>query len=413
TISLAALTSITLLPAMLAVLGRRVDWLGVDWFRKPVARDRVPGNGWGRFAAGVMKRPLVVAVPICLGLLLLIVPIQNLAFGSINERFLPPSHPTRLAQQHFDELFPLRQIDPIDLVIVTFDPTTADTVRADANHAPGLAAPFAEPMQSPFQPQVLTTQTVLAGSGDAEATIDYLRSMALPPGTTLMVGGQPAVEKDSIDALVEWMPLMVLFVFLASTLLLALTFGSLVLPLKAAVLNLLGLGATLGVLTWVFIDGHGAGVFGFTPQPIMSLVLVVIVSVVYGLSTDYEVFLLSRIVEARAAGASTTEAVQAGIARTGRIITAAAVILLVVTGAFALSDLLMMQYIAFGMVTALFIDATILRMLLVPASMRLLGDACWWAPAWLERLRPAPQHQTLAHPTPSGAAPTPVRGDRD
>ncbi|MFC6010852.1 MMPL family transporter [Nocardia lasii] len=409
TIALAAITSVTLLPAMLAVLGRRVDWLGVDWFRKPVDRDDVPNNAWGRFAAGVMKRPLVVAIPICLGLLLLVIPIKNLAFGSINERFLPPEHPTRLAQQHFDELFPLRQIDPIDLVIVTFDPAKADLVRAEADRAPGLAAPFAAPMQSPFQPQVLTTQTVLTSSDNAEATIDYLRSMPLPSGTTLLVGGQPAVEKDSIDALVERMPLMIALVFLASTILLALTFGSLVLPLKAAALNLLGLGATLGVLTWVFIDGHGAGVFGFTPQPIMSLVLVVIVSVVYGLSTDYEVFLLSRIVEARAAGATTTEAVRAGVARTGRIITAAALILLVVTGAFALSDLLMMQYIAFGMVTALLIDATIVRMVLVPASMRLLGDACWWAPAWLRHHSAAPPRESLPQPTLSGSAP----GDRD
>ncbi|MGW5451263.1 MMPL family transporter [Nocardia sp. NPDC003979] len=388
TITLAALTSISLLPAMLAVLGRRVDRFGVDWFRKPVARD--PGNAWGRLAAAVMRRPLAVAVPVCLGLLVLIFPIQHLAFGSVNEKFLPPTHPTRLAQQHFDESFPLRQIDPIDLVVVTFDPGTADVVRADANRAPGLAAPFAEPMQSPFQPQVLTTGTVLAEAADAEATIEYLRSMPLPPGTTLLVGGQPAVEKDSIDALVTRMPLMIAFVFLASTLLLALTFGSVVLPLKAAALNLLGLGATLGVLTWVFIEGHGAGVFGFTPQPVMALVLVIIVSVIYGLSTDYEVFLLSRIVEARAAGASTTEAVRAGVAGTGRIITAAALILLVVTGAFALSELLMMQYIAFGMVTALLIDATVLRLVLVPASMRLLGDACWWAPGWLVRRRPQP-----------------------
>lgn len=400
TITLAALTSISLLPAMLAVLGRRVDRFGVDWFRKPVARD--PGNAWGRLAAAVMRRPLAVAVPVCLGLLVLIFPIQHLAFGSINEKFLPPTHPTRLAQQHFDESFPLRQIDPIDLVIVTFDPGTADVVRADANRAPGLAAPFAEPMRSPFQPQVLTTGTVLAEASDAEATIEYLRSMPLPPGTTLLVGGQPAIEKDSIDALVTRMPLMIAFVFLASTLLLALTFGSVVLPLKAAALNLLGLGATLGVLTWVFIEGHGAGVFGFTPQPVMALVLVIIVSVIYGLSTDYEVFLLSRIVEARAAGASTTEAVRAGVAGTGRIITAAALILLVVTGAFALSELLMMQYIAFGMVTALLIDATVLRLVLVPASMRLLGDACWWAPGWLARHRPQLESDSPA------AVPAPV-----
>ncbi|MEV0683318.1 MMPL family transporter [Nocardia sp. NPDC050378] len=406
TITLAALTSISLLPAMLAVLGRRVDRFGVDWFRKPVARD--PDNAWGRLAAAVMRRPLAVAVPVCLGLLVLIFPIQHLAFGSVNEKFLPPTHPTRLAQQHFDEAFPLRQIDPVDLVIVTFDPATADVVRADANRAPGLAAPFAEPMRSPFQPQVLTTGTVLTESSDAEATIEYLRSMPLPPGTTLLVGGQPAVEKDSIDALVTRMPLMIAFVFLASTLLLALTFGSVVLPLKAAALNLLGLGATLGVLTWVFVEGHGAGVFGFTPQPVMALVLVIIVSVIYGLSTDYEVFLLSRIVEARAAGASTTEAVRAGVAGTGRIITAAALILLVVTGAFALSELLMMQYIAFGMVTALLIDATVLRLVLVPASMRLLGDACWWAPRWLVRQRPQLES---ASPT-SVPAPVAVR-ERD
>ncbi|UGT54889.1 MMPL family transporter [Nocardia asteroides] len=387
TLTLAALTSITVLPALLAVLGRRVDRFGVDWFRRVASPAAASDNRWGRLAGAVMRRPLAVALPVCLGLLLLILPVQHLAFGSISERFLPPEHPNRVAQEHFDELFPLRQIDPIDLVVVTFDPAAADRVLAAANHAPGLAAPFPAMMQSPFQPQVLTSQTVLASARDVDATVGYLRSMPVPSGTTLLVGGQPAVEKDSIDALVRRLPLMVTLVFLATTALLALTFGSLVLPLKAAALNLLGLGATLGVLTWVFVEGHGAGLIGFTPQPIMSLILVMIVSVIYGLSTDYEVFLLSRIVEARAAGASTTEAVRAGVAQTGRIITAAALILLVVTGAFAFSDLLMMQYIAFGLVTALLIDATVLRVVLVPATMRLLGDACWWAPSWLPRAR--------------------------
>src|SRR5690606_18068332 len=183
-----------------------------------------------------------------------------------------------------------------------------ETVLARANQAPGLAAPFPALMQRPAQPNVFATQTVLGASADAEETIDYLRDMPLPPGTTLLVGGQPAIEKDSIDALVQRMPYMIALVFLATTILMALTFGSLVLPVKAAALNLLGLGATLGVLTWVFIDGHGADLLGFTPQPIMALVLVVIVSVIYGLSTDYEIFLLSRIVEARASGLSTPAA---------------------------------------------------------------------------------------------------------
>ncbi|RDI45003.1 MMPL family transporter [Nocardia mexicana] len=401
TVALAALTSVTLLPAMLAVLGRRVDWLGIPWFRRIGTRGEERDNVWGRVAGWVMKRPVAVTVSVTAGLLLLIAPVQHIVFGSISERFLPPEHPTRLAQQHFDEIFPLRQIDPVDLVIVTYNSATTETVLAQANRAPGLAAAFPEPFKRPAQPSVFTTNTVLAPGADAEATIDYLRSMPLPNGTTVMVGGQPAVEKDSIDALVHRMPFMIALVFLATTALLVLTFGSLVLPLKAGLLNLLGLGSTLGILTWIFIEGHGAGLLGFTPQPIMSLILVLIISVIYGLSTDYEVFLLARIVEARAAGATTAEAVRTGIARTGRIITAAALILLVVTGAFALSDLVMMQYIAVGMVAALFIDAVILRMLLVPATMKLLGDACWWAPSWLRRTPPpeAPVDPPVTVPT--------------
>ncbi|GAA5107243.1 MMPL family transporter [Nocardia iowensis] len=386
TVTLAALTAITLLPGLLAVLGHRVDAWGFDWFRKTRPADDVPHNFWGRIAAAVMKRPLAVAIPVCAGLLLLIAPVQHLVFGGITERFLPPADPTRLAQQHFDEIFPLRRIDPIHLIMVTYRSSDIDTVVTRANQAPGLAAPFPAPMQGPADPFVYTTDTVLAGSDNADAAIDYLRSMELPNGTTLLVGGQPAAQRDSIDALLDRLPLMLTLVFIATTALLVLTFGSLVLPLKAAALNLLGLGATIGVLTWIFVEGHGADLLGFTPQPIMPLVLMLIISVIYGLSTDYEVFLLARIVEAHRAGVSTTDAVRTGVARTGRIITAAALILIVVTGVFALSDLVMMQYIALGMVTALFIDATVLRVLLVPATMKLLGDACWWAPAWMRHV---------------------------
>jgi RND superfamily putative drug exporter len=385
TVTLAALISITVLPAMLAVLGGRVDRLGLNRFHARRASDRERDNPWGRVAGWVMRRPLAVAVPLVAVLVVLIAPVRDVAFGGISERFLPPQHPARTAQQHFDQVFPLRQMNPVDLVLITHDTTDVDGVVAQAGRAPGLIAPFPRAVQGPGHPNVFTTSTVLRDAHDANSTIDYLRSMPVPKGTTVLIGGQPAKQRDSVDALLRRMPLMIAFVFLVTTLLMVLAFGSVVLPLKAAVLNLLGLGSTLGILTWIFVEGHGAGLLDFTPQPIMALVLVLIVAVIYGLSTDYEVFLLARIVEARAAGATTTEAVRAGIARTGWIITAAALILLVVTGAFALSDLVMMQYIAFGMVAALFIDATILRMLLVPAIMRLLGDACWWAPSWLRR----------------------------
>ncbi|UGT64310.1 MMPL family transporter [Nocardia asteroides] len=375
TVALAAAVSVTVLPAMLAILGHRVDRLGVNRFHARRADIEQRDNPWGRIAGRVMRRPWLVAVPVVALLLILIAPVRDVAFGGISERFLPPEHPTRTAQQHFDELFPLRQINPVDLVVITFDTSVIGEVVRRANGAPGLEAPFPDALQAQSDLGVFTTNTVVS---DAGATIDYLRAMPTPPGTIVLVGGQPASERDSVAALLDRLPLMVVLVFLITTVLMMVAFGSIVLPLQAGFLNLLGLGSTLGVLTWIFVDGNGAGVLGFTPQPIMALVLVLIVSVIYGLSTDYQVFLLARIVEARAGGASTTEAVRDGIARTGWIITAAALILLVVCGAFALSDLVMMQYIAVGMVTALFIDAAILRVLLVPAIMRISGDASWW-----------------------------------
>ncbi|MFC8046494.1 MMPL family transporter [Nocardia sp. NPDC057353] len=377
TVALAAAVSVTVLPAVLAILGHRVDRLGFNRFHARRADIEQRNNPWGRIAGGVMRRPWLVAVPVVALLLLLIAPVREVQFGGISERFLPPEHPTRLAQQHFDELFPLRQINPVDLVVITFDTAVIGEVVERANGAPGLEAPFPPALHAQSDLGVFTTNTVVMDSHDADATIDYLRSMPTPPGTTVLVGGQPASERDSVDALLDRLPLMVVLVFLITTVLMMVAFGSIVLPLQAGLLNLLGLGSTLGVLTWIFVAGNGAGVLGFTPQPIMALVLVLIVSVIYGLSTDYQVFLLARIVEARAEGASTTEAVRDGIARTGWIITAAALVLLVVCGAFALSDLVMMQYIAVGMVTALVIDAAVLRVLLVPAVMAICGDASW------------------------------------
>ncbi|MFF2085070.1 MMPL family transporter [Nocardia sp. NPDC058176] len=345
------------------------------------------GGGWWRLAGFVRRHPRGVALTVCAGLLVLAAPIGGLAFGSVSERYLPPDNPTRLAQQHFDELFPLRRADPVQLVFVSDEPLDVGAVWAAANDAPGLAGPFGVPTRGTQRTDVFATEAALADPADARATVDYLRELEVPPGTTLLVGGEPVVGQDSVDALVHRLPLMILAVLLVTTALLMWAFGSWVLPIKAALCNALGLGATLGILTWVFVDGHGAELLKFTPQPIMALLLVVIVAVIYGLSTDYEVFLLSRIVEARAEGASTADAVREGTVRTGRIITAAALVLLVVTGAFAFSELLMMQYIAYGMVAALLIDATVLRLLLVPALMTWLGERCWWRPSWPKSAR--------------------------
>jgi RND superfamily putative drug exporter len=166
-----------------------------------------------------------------------------------------------------------------------------------------------------------------------------------------------------------------------------LAFGSLVLPVKAALMNALTLCSTLGVLTWIFIDGHLSGLLNFTPTPLTAPVIGLIIAVIFGLSTDYEVFLVSRMVEARARGITTEEAIRTGTASTGRLISAAALVLVVVGGAFAFSDLVMMQYLAIGLITALLLDATVVRMFLVPAVMKLLGNDCWWAPQWMKRVQ--------------------------
>lgn len=393
TVSLAALTAVTILPAMLAVLGPRVDMLGLKRFRKNKTAEEIENGFWGKLTRWVMRHPLKIAIPVTVGLLLLIIPVKNLAFGGINEKYLPPDNSTRAALEHFYEVFPQKKTDPVQLVFVVESGDKSDTdaigqVWKQANQAPGLVEPFAVPSNPPDDRTVYrTSATLVDPTGNAEPTIDYLRAIEVPEGVTMYVTGQPTLMADSIDTLLELMPWMILIVLFSTFVLMFLTFGSLVLPIKAALMSALGLGSTLGILTWIFIDGNGSGILNFTPQPISAPVLMLIIAIIYGLSTDYEVFLLSRMVEARAQGASTTEAVRIGTAQTGRIITAAALILLVVTGAFAFSDMVMMQYIAYGMIAALFIDATVLRMLLVPAIMKLLGDDCWWAPKWMKRIQ--------------------------
>ncbi|MBH0776126.1 MMPL family transporter [Nocardia bovistercoris] len=386
-VSLAAFTAVTVLPALLAILGPRVDMLGSRRLRKTRTAAEVENSFWGRTARWVMRYPLRVGGTLCVLLLLLILPVRNLAFGGYSERYLPPDNETRLAQERIDELFPVRRSDPIELVFVAADSFAVGAAWKQANDAPGLAGKFDVPQRSTARPEIYRTRALLTDSRRAGATIEYLRSIRSPDGVRMFVGGVPAVQKDSLDGLKKRIPLMIGLVLLVTTLLMFLTFGSLILPIKAAITSALGLGSTLGILTWIFIDGHGAGLLNFTPQPIQANVLVLIVALIYGLSTDYEVFLLSRMVEARAKGASTTDAIRVGTAHTGRIITAAALILLVVTGAFAFSDLVLMQYIAYGMIAALLIDATVLRMLVVPATMKLLGDRCWWAPNWMKKIQ--------------------------
>ncbi|WP_066527854.1 MMPL family transporter [Corynebacterium bouchesdurhonense] len=378
---LAAVISVTVLPALFGMLGPRIDMWSVRR-RRPAGR-RIEDSVWYRLPAWAMRNAGKVTAATAAALIAITVPIVGISFGGINETYLPPNQETRQAQDQFNEAFPAFRTDPVKLVVTGADPNELVSVVLQTRQVEGLAAPMA-PVR-PTQDGTTVLSAPLADRAGGQAVVDQLRAIDTPDGVRAYVSGTPAMEVESIEALLKRLPWMALYMVLATFLLMALLFGSLILPAKAVIMNVLGIGATLGFLTAVFVGGAGAGALNFTPGPLMSPVLVLIISILYGLSTDYEVFLLSRMVEARHNGASTDRAITYGTARTGGIITAAAAIMIVVAGAFAMSDIVMMKYIAFGMIFSLALDATVIRLLLVPAVMHLLREDNWWAPRWIKR----------------------------
>jgi RND superfamily putative drug exporter len=227
-----------------------------------------------------------------------------------------------------------------------------------------------------------------AKSDAARDAVRALRDLTPPAGTSdVLVGGSTAQLVDTVDAVGDRMPALAVVLVGAVMVLMFLAFGSLVIPLKAIVMSTLSLGASFGAVIWVFQEGHLADFFGITPGPIDATIPVLMLAILFGLSTDYEVFLLSRIAEAHRAGQPLKEAVAYGLERTGGIITSAAVLLMTVIGAFSLSGLTFMKLIGVGMLLAIAVDATIVRAMLVPATMMLLGKATWWAPAWMKRIQ--------------------------
>ncbi len=424
-VMLAAILSITVLAAVLAILGPNVDALGVrtllrvpffrDWkpmrvyltwladkTQKTKTRAEVEKGFWGKLVNRVMKRPAAFAVPIIIVMVALIIPLGNLALGGISEKYLPPDNSVRVAQEQFDKTFPGFRTDPLTVVIESTNgqPVT-DAQIADVRNKAMAVTGFIDPNNDPSKmwqersyldgaskdPSVRVIQNGLTNPGDAAKKIAELRAIPPPRGLAVSVGGTPALAQDGIHTLFDKLPLMVVLLITTTTILMFLAFGSVVLPIKAAVMSALTLGSTMGVLTWMFVDGHGSGLMNYTPQPLMAPMIGLIIAVIWGLSTDYEVFLVSRMVEARERGMSTAEAIRIGTATTGRLITGAALVLAVVAGAFVFSDLVMMKYLAFGLLIALLLDATVVRMFLVPAIMKMLGDDCWWAPRWMKRIQ--------------------------
>ena len=223
-------------------------------------------------------------------------------------------------------------------------------------------------------------------SSQARAIVGQVRDVAPPAGATAQIGGQTAALADELSSIGHTLPWMGLAVVIATFLLLFLAFGSLVLPLEAIVANILSLSAMYGVVTWIFQDGHLSGLLGFTPNGTISPTIPVLMfAIMFGLSMDYEVFLLSRIRERYVATGDNTVAIASGLQRTGGVITRAALLLVIVIGMFSISSITFIKLLGVGMIVALILDATLVRMMLVPATMRLLGHANWWAPAPLRR----------------------------
>jgi RND superfamily putative drug exporter len=426
--------ALTFLPAALGMLGPRVERLRMpNPFRRSssATAEQTPATTgrrglWERIAGFVMVRPLAVLLPILALLLAFGLPFLGEKQGLPGADVLPSTAEARAAWDTIETKFPAGETRPIDLLVtVAGDPLSSANAAALADYSARIGSiagvtavdgPFsptdsagrtlppsavtsllAAPAQSrPAALNALIASTVrgsrvhmqvispLAGTTRGQTLVQTIRDLVPGGGLTVQVGGSDAASLDFLDAQNAQLPLAIAFILVAMALMLMLQFGSVVLPLKAVVMTLLSLTASFGALVWIFQDGNLSGLLGFTsPGFTVAIVPILMFSVIFGLSMDYEVLLLSRIQEAYRKSGNTSEAVIEGLARTGRVITGAALIMVSVFAAFGLADMIIIKSLGIGMAIAVLLDATIIRALLVPATMRLLGDRAWWAPSQL------------------------------
>jgi RND superfamily putative drug exporter len=337
-----------------------------------------------------MRRPLVYATVIVIGLLALGAPFLRISWGGTDARTLPAASTVRQVSQALDSQFPANSTAPIE-ALVTLPRTSGAATALDAYQHRIEAIPGVTGAQVTGAKggtvRVDIGYTPATVSSAARQIVTQIRGTLPPPGATVLVGGTTAGLVDELASLGATLPWMALLVFVSTFVLLFLAFGSVVLPLKAIVMNVLSLSATFGVVVWIFQWGHLSGLLRFTPtgsiDPTMPILML---AIIFGLSMDYEVFLLSRIRERYDQTGDNTASVAAGVQRTGGLITSLALLLIIVVGAFSASGITFIKLMGVGMIVALVVDATVVRVLLVPATMRLLGRANWWAPRPLRRL---------------------------
>ncbi len=419
----AVLYGLTFLPALLALLGPRLEALRLPFFQP----DNSGRGWWHTVATEVMKRPFAVLIPIVAVILLAGSPFLHLRLASSDVRTLPMHEESRAAYDKLQSDFPGAGQNHLQAVIdyASGDPLSKERVAqltdlaqrlAKLDHVvkvnsavsldpralgvPDLATLYSLP-RTQLPPQLQSLLRLTVGQHivllDVEASLPFysdearelvrqIRAQAPPTGGELLVTGFTAIDLDTVNFIVGHTPGAVLFVMIATILVLFVLLGSVVLPLKAVVMNLLSISASFGALVWVFQDGHGASLLGFESASIDPSTPVIMFCIVFGLSMDYEVMLLSRIQEEYRRTGDNTRSVAAGLEKSGRLITGAAAIMVGVFTAFGLAEILLIKAIGLGMALAVAIDATLVRALVVPATMRLLGDWNWWAPAPLARL---------------------------
>ncbi|MDQ6524969.1 MMPL family transporter [Nocardioides sp. LHD-245] len=380
---IAMVAALTILPAVLALLGTRIDAWRIPFLQRatPVETDH---GAWARLARAVMRRPVIVATAVVVVLLAVASPFLGVKWGSVDYRVLPADTPSHLASERLNTEFGPERSTANILVEGADEAGVAAYTRA-LGQVDGVVD--VRPVASEGDTTLLRAAWEGNSQTDhAQQVVRDLRAVDAPGDAEALVGGLTADTVDLASSVGDHLPLMGMIVVGVMLVLLFLAFGSVVLPLKAVLMNALSITASFGVVTWIFSDGHLADLLGFTPQGFLDLTNpIVMLAVLFGLSMDYEVFLLSRVREQWDATGDNDLAVQTGVQKTGRIITSAALLLAVVIGAFSLSGVVFMKMLGIGMLVAILVDATVVRALLVPATMKLLGRWNWWAPAPLAR----------------------------
>ncbi|HET7445845.1 MAG TPA: efflux RND transporter permease subunit [Solirubrobacterales bacterium] len=403
----AALISLTVLPAVLTLLGDRVNAGAPKFLQRRATNDARPQQSgfWYRLSRFVMRRPIPVATLSALLLIVLGLPFLGIKFNTVDATVLPDSASARQTYDTISDEFPPYHDTPI---WIDFEGGTTQQASAVAAQVRGV-----DGVDEVLPPQklggdVTAIQVISANPFAADAsqdTVRAIRDLPAPAGTELTVTGASADFVDFQSSLTSHMPIALAIIVIATLVILFLMTGSVVLPVKSLLMNFLNLSAVFGLLVLIFQDGRLEGFLDYTsPGAIEQTMPILLFAVAFGLSTDYAVFLLSRIKEARDGGASDSEAVAIGLERTGRIVTAAALLFAVAMFAFATSQIIFIKENGVGTALAVLIDASIIRALLVPSLMELLGKWNWWAPAPLRRL-----HERWGIGEGETPAPTPSR----